>query len=387
MISDSMKKVLVITGSRGEYGYIRPFLLRCKEKDSAITADVLATNMHLLECNGYTLDQFKQDGIDVKYKIDNTLRNDSDSSMVKSLFLFGLSLLDILDNNRYDAILLAGDRGEQLISSISGFFLNVPVFHIQAGERSGHVDGMTRHAIARFAHVHLAANEDASRRLSRFGEQEFRILTVGAPQLDEVFAVAKADSHHFLASLDLGREEEFYLFVYHPVHEDQEANKIACRVSLELLLEHKKKVIAVYPNSDSGSSAIISILDSASSPYIHRCRNLDRYTYLHVLKNSRAIIGNSSSGIIEAPVFNTTAINIGSRQSGRYRGSNVIDIPTQPSIIKKTIGSFISQVGPKAKDSRCLDSPYGSGTSTDQIYAVISEFVPNSKLLTKEVTL
>ena len=200
-----MNKVLVITGSRGEYGYIRPLLKYAFSSESKLKCDVLVTNMHLLDKHGYSLKEFKNDNIPVKYKIENTLEGNTEIGMLKSLFLFGLSLTDILRNEHYDIILLAGDRGEQLISSITGFHLNIPIYHIQAGERSGHIDGMSRHAIARFTHIHLAANDDASNRLKQFGEEHFRIKNIGVPQIDELLSLETSDIK--LSNSDMGIDD------------------------------------------------------------------------------------------------------------------------------------------------------------------------------------
>ena len=179
-----MRKILFISGSRGEYGYIRP-ILKLVDEDPDLEYEITATNMHLLPDFGLTVNAFDKDGFDVKHKPMMALAGYTPESMMKSMGVFAISITDILQSSTPDIILLAGDRGEQFIGAMAGAHLNIPVAHIQAGEVSGNIDGLTRHAIARYAHIHFAANKDAADRLERSGEQKQRIFNVGAPQLDE----------------------------------------------------------------------------------------------------------------------------------------------------------------------------------------------------------
>ena len=379
-----MKKILVISGSRGEYGYIRPLLKYSFSKQNNIQCDVLVTNMHLLDKYGLSINQFENDNIPVKYKIENTLDGNTDTGMLKSLFLFGLSLVDILKNEKYDLILLAGDRGEQLISSITGFHLNIPIYHIQAGERSGHVDGMSRHAIARFTHVHLAANEDAANRLVNFGEEKFRVHNIGAPQIDELLSLDMEDEKGFLSDMNLDEKEKFILFVYHPVSEDFIDNNNGCINALNEIIRMNIKVIIIYPNSDAGSQTIIKEIESYNSSLICKFRNLSRKKYLYLLKNCLFIIGNSSSGIIEAPFFKKACVNIGRRQKGRYKGLNVVDSDSSLISIRKSIAKVMST---EFKENlKTCDSPYGVGNSTKKLIELLIQHETSQKLIVKDLT-
>ncbi len=211
------RKILFITGSRGEYGYIRPILNLIKESDT-LDYEIVGTNMHLLPEFGDSLSEFTKDEFEVRHTPLMTLSGFTPASMVKSLSIFGLSLADILTSSRPDFILLAGDRGEQLMAAIAGAHMNIPVAHIQAGELSGNIDGLSRHAIARFTHIHFAANKDAEMRLIRSGEEEFRVFNVGAPQLDEFIGghITPLDD---LKKKYLGIDHQFILFVQHSVTE------------------------------------------------------------------------------------------------------------------------------------------------------------------------
>ncbi len=381
-----MKKVLVITGSRGEYGYIRPFLLRCKENNS-IQSDVLVTNMHLMPEHGLAVDNFKSDGIKIKYKLFNTIAGNTKISAIKSLFIFGLSLCDILENEKYDYILIAGDRGEQLISSIAGFNLGIPVIHIQAGEISGHVDGMARHAIARFSHIHIAANQDASDRLISFGEQEFRVFKIGAPQLDEIYNHNPMTEEDFYYNFNLNPENKIILLAYHPTIEEISYCFDDFKKIIKTLEELEGfSVVAVYPNCDPGANKIIKFLDTYTKKEFLSIRNLDRYLYLEVMRRAHCILGNSSSGLLEAPTFSTPCLNIGVRQKGRVRGENVTDInsPLNPNELKE----YILKIPNKKVLSYPYSSnnPYGDGNSTKKLINIILETKIDNLLMQKQVT-
>ena len=167
-------RLLFLTGSRGEWGYIRP-ILRLIDGSQEFCYSICATNMHLLPSFGLSVKEIESDGFRVEHKIYMSLDGYNHYTQVKSMGLFLSSFADILASSKPDWIVLAGDRGEQLIGAIAGAFCYVPVAHIQAGELSGNIDGMTRHAIGKFAHLHLASNADAAQRLIRLGEEPFRV--------------------------------------------------------------------------------------------------------------------------------------------------------------------------------------------------------------------
>jgi UDP-hydrolysing UDP-N-acetyl-D-glucosamine 2-epimerase len=301
--------------------------------------------------------------------------------MIKSLFIYGQSLVDIFSSTSYDMVLLAGDRGEQLVAAMTAFHLDVPIIHIQAGERSGHIDGMTRHAISRFAHIHICANNDAADRLKRFGEESFRIKTYGAPQLDEIFA------HNSLSDQELFEHvgplnREFALLVYHPTSEESlDESRSIIKRSISLLIERNIFVIGIAPNSDAGSSRLKAVLDDADSAQLRYFTNLRREIYLELLKRASMIVGNSSSGILEAPVFGTPCLNIGMRQRDRYQGDNVsnISVNADDAEIDSAIQTCLSL-------GKIPGSIYGDGSATKQIIQLVRGLESSKMLLTKRIS-
>ena len=375
------RKILFITGSRGEYGYIRP-ILRIIEKKEDLEYEILATNMHLLPEFGDSVSQFEKDNFHVNYKPLMTLGGFTPQSMVKSLSVLGLSLVDILDHSKPDIILLAGDRGEQLMAAIAGSHMNIPVAHIQAGELSGNIDGLSRHAIARFSHIHFAANVDAENRLIRSGEQDFRVFNVGAPQLDE-----------FLSEEILPREKlsekyneistDFILFVQHSVTEQFTSAYEQVSNTLQALKNIGLNVVAIAPNSDAGSSLVNAAIEDNSSHLISIYRNVPREDYAGLMKYARCIVGNSSSGLLEAPTFELPAVNIGRRQEGRVQGANVINSSHNIGEIQAAIQIAITN---EFKNSISgMKNPYGDGKSSERIVDILSSIELDEKLLIKKI--
>ena len=205
-----LMRILFVTGSRGEWGYIRP-ILRLIEKDPELEYELCVTNMHLLPNFGLSEEEIKNDGFEIKHRVFMSLDSYNHISQVKSLGIFLTSMADILASNDYDFIMLAGDRGEQLMGAIAGAYTYIPVGHIQAGEVSGNIDGAARHAIGKLAHVHFASNEDAEERLIKLAEEKFRVFNTGAPQVDEMVQTPLLDPEYFEKKYNFDITKEFFL--------------------------------------------------------------------------------------------------------------------------------------------------------------------------------
>ncbi len=377
------RKVLLVSGSRGEYGYIRPVIKLMKESN-ILEPKILATNMHLLPEFGNTIEEFSIDNISVDYKAYMALSGFTNSTMVKSLGVFMLSVADILDNNCPDFILLAGDRGEQLIAAMAGAHMNVPIAHIQSGELSGNIDGMVRHAITRFTNIHFASNEDAKRRLISMGEEDFRTFCVGAPQLDELSHNNIADRQEIMEKYSFDSSKPIALIAQHPVTEQAIYAGEQMEATMNAVISLGLQCVVIYPNNDAGSISIQECIKNCHNINIKFERNTSRDIYAGIMKSADVIIGNSSSGIIEAPSFELPAVNIGRRQNGRYQSKNVINVRHHdPKAIKMTIKKALS---PKFKKSlKGMKNPYGDGRSAERIVEILETVPINEKLLYKKI--
>lgn len=379
-----MKKILFVTGSRGEWGYIRPILNIIRQRDD-LEYVLVVTNMHLLAAHGSTYKEIEKDGYEIKYKVHMCLEGYNHYTMSKSLGIFMTSFPDILENEKPDWILLAGDRGEQLIAAIVGAHSYYPVAHIQAGELSGNIDGMTRHAIGKFAHIHFAANQDAAERLLKLGEEEFRIHNVGAPQLDEIVAAKYATREELNSALGIELEKDFILVVLHPVTEEAQKAKEQAKMLIRILNDFDIPKVVIMPNNDAGAQGIQYAIEHYRKGVYYTYANLKREYYLSMLKHCRFMIGNSSSGLLEAPTFRKPAVNIGRRQNMRFRGNNVIDCAWDEEAVREAAAKAMSPEFTAYLRENC-NNPYGDGHSSKRIIDILINTQKNEALLIKNLT-
>jgi UDP-hydrolysing UDP-N-acetyl-D-glucosamine 2-epimerase len=377
------RHVLFVTGSRGEWGYIRP-ILRLIEADDRLRHSLVATNMHLLPEFGASRREIAADGFELDQEIYMALDGFTGISMAKSLGVFLASISDTIARLEPDLVLLAGDRGEQLMTAIAAAHVNVPVAHVQAGEVSGNVDGQTRHAIARYAHIHFASNEDAAERLRRTGEEEFRIHTVGAPQLDELIAEEPAGAAELAARFHVDPEEPLVLIVQHPVTEQARLAGEQMAATLAAVAGLDVQALLIYPNNDAGSTELRAQVDRFRAPWLRVERNVPRREYAGLLRHASAIVGNSSSGVIEAPSFALPAVNIGRRQEGRVQAANVIDVDHDEGRIREAVQRALSPGFRKSLDG--IVNPYGDGKAGARIVDVLAGVPIDERLLYKRLT-
>lgn len=382
MILSKKRKILFVTGSRGEWGYIRPIIKEIKKRGN-LNYQICVTNMHLLPGFGTSFNEIQEDKFKVSKRILMALDGYTNESMAKSLGVFLMSFVDLLQNDKPDLICLAGDRGEQLMAAIAGSHLNIPVAHIQAGELSGNIDGISRHAIARFTHIHFSANRDATLRLSKSGEQKFRIYETGAPQLDDLRKTKVISKKFLMKKFHIAKSEKIILLIQHPVTEQFAKATSQIRETLKALQILKMKTVCIYPNNDAGNSSIRDEIDKITEPWFSVAKNVPRGIFLGLLKYSSVIVGNSSCGLIEAPFFGLPCVNIGRRQQGRFQGKNVINTPHDTKKILQSIRRAVSLKF--AKKVQFSKSPYGDGRSAARIVKILSSIKFDNKLLHKEL--
>ena len=375
-------RISFLTGSRGEWGYIRPILKRCQAQN--IDTHICATNMHLLPSKGLSANEIKSDGFHVDDEVLMALEGGNHAAMVKSLGVFLSSFIDVLKRVRPDWLVLAGDRGEQLMGAIAASYTYVPVAHIQAGELSGNIDGLSRHAIGKLVHMHFAANSDAEERLLKLGEQSFRVYNVGAPQLDEMVSNDVTDLKTLQDKYAVNLSDGYILVAQHPVTEEYGQAATQISQTVEALKQIKLPKIWIMPNNDAGAHFITEGVTKGREPLTHVYKNLKREDYLGFMKHAKCMVGNSSSGLLEAPTFELPAVNIGRRQNARVRGQNVLDVDFDSdkivSAIKKaTSDSFRASL-------KGMTNPYGDGRSSERIVDILSRTRKDDKLLVKELT-
>lgn len=372
-------KFFFLLGSRAEWGYVDNLISTLI--DAGHQVDICATNAAVLEEFGNLANKIDKN-FKVRYQILSSYSGDSRASMSKSIGSLISSLTDLLTNEIYDWVVLAGDRAEQLAGAVASGYLYIPIAHIQAGERSGSIDDRARHAIARFSSLHLTSNADATQRLLWSGEQDWRIHEVGAPQLDDFRKIQKASSSEILEKRGLTPSGYFLVCMHSTTDDLDEGNRFTSQI-LEFLAEKDLPCVWVLPNNDAGSSIIRETILKYGNLKLATEVNLRRDEYLHLLKNSKALLGNTSSGIIESASFNIPTANLGTRQRNRIRPNNVLDI-LRPEEFQSKIEIILS--GEFIEATMQAENPYGDGLSTRRIKMILESNTDRAKLVLKELS-
>ncbi len=371
-------KVLFILGSRGEWGYIKPIIR--KSKEYGIRPLIYAVNASVLVSYGGLVDEIEREGFEVSKKSLTSMEGDTRAAMAKSMGILNLALVDGFESIKPDWIVCAGDRAEQLVAAMVASYLYIPLAHIQAGERSGNIDGVARHAIARFSHLHFAANEDAKERLIRSGEDSWRVFNTGAPQIDDIRTLEANESE--LSEFDL-QSKSYILACLHPVTEEYATTGEVIQNLSMVLKERTEKIVWILPNNDAGGKHIRDYILKNHRVQDKIFANLTREKYLLLLKYTKAMVGNSSAGLLEAPSFKIPVLNIGRRQADRVRGANVVDCEYGSESIHQGLDKVLSRDFLTSLEG--VQNPYGDGNSADRILKILSSTRIDENLLIKQI--
>ncbi len=378
-----MKKILVVTGTRADYGIYYP-ILNAIQNERDYQLELLVTSMHLSPEFGSTIEEIKKDGFSIVATVDNLLQGSNHANMAKSIALAILGMTQAFENNRPDFVVVLGDRGEMLAATIAASHMNIPVIHFHGGEVSGTIDESVRHAISKLSHIHMVATEGSKQRLLQMGEDSWRIHVVGAPRIETIQNTILPSFDEVKRKYELDTNE-YYLFVYHPVTTETSNLEKEMDNIFEVLLESKEDIICILPNSDAGQDIINSYYSKLSShEKFHFVKNFNQLDYLTVLKNAKVMIGNSSSGIIEAASFKIPVINIGTRQNGRERSKNTIDVNADYDEIKEALKRINSLDFTNVV--RDAENIYGKGNTSENFLQIIESIRVNKELIQKNIT-
>jgi GDP/UDP-N,N'-diacetylbacillosamine 2-epimerase (hydrolysing) len=379
------RKIAVITGTRADYG-IFYHVLKEIEKHDALELKLIACGMHLCPEFGMTIDEIEKDGFEIADKFETILASDTGSSMAKSIGLSIISMAQSFDRIKPDLVLILGDRGEMLGAATAAIHMNIPVAHIHGGEVTGTVDESIRHAITKLSHIHFPANEDSKERILKLGEKEENIFVVGAPGLDYIRKTQYLSREEMLKRFDL-EDGKIFLLTQHPVTTERDLVEWQIRETLDAVVELGHQTIVSYPNSDNGGREIIRVIEEyrAKYPFLKVFRNLSQVEYLSFLEIAEVMIGNSSSGIIEAPSFKLPVVNVGSRQDGRLRACNIIDVSYGKEAVKAGVSKAIENKEFKTQLENCTN-PYGDGNASGKIAQILSEINIDRELIQKRIT-
>ena len=380
-----MRRIVYLTGTRADYGLFYQALRRIEEHPD-LGLELIVTAMHLAPEFGYTVRLVEEDGFDIAARVETLLAGDSGGSMGRAIGLGILGLTQALESIQPDILILLGDRGETLAGAIAGAYLNISIAHVHGGEVSGTIDESVRHAITKFAHIHFPSTQENGERIVKMGEDPARVYVVGAPGLDYLRLVEPMERAEIESDLDLDLSKPVLLMTQHPVTTEVEAAAEQMRITLEAVKAVGVQTVITYPNADSGGRAMIRVLEEYRSlPFIRVRKNLGQRRYVSLLRYASAMVGNSSSGIIEAPFFGLPVINIGTRQQGRQCAENVLNVPYDKNVIERAIRMVLTDET-FIQQARHCTNPYGDGHAGERIAQTLAQIPLDREFLQKRLT-
>ncbi len=379
------RKIAVICSSRATYGYKRR-IIGLINKMPGLELQLIVTGSHLMEKYGNSVKDIEADGYPINTRLAMTIEGDTPSDWVRALGQEMSNLPYVFEKNKPDIVLVTGDRAEMFVAATVAAYMNIPVAHIQAGDVSGHIDGSVRHAITKLVHIHFPACEDSANRVRKLGEEDWRIFTVGAPQLDDIVQGEKISKKELQKSFGCDFNKPVILVIFHPVLIEHKESARQMKNVMEAVKEMGEQTMIIFPNMDAGNYKIIKTVEQyAKFPFIKIFRNLERATFISLLANSSVLVGNSSTGILEAPSFKLPVVNIGNRQRGRMQAINVINVSYAKDQIVEGIKVAMDDKEFKNKLVKCVN-PYGDGYSSERIVDILKNIKIDKKLLDKKIT-
>jgi GDP/UDP-N,N'-diacetylbacillosamine 2-epimerase (hydrolysing) len=336
------RKVCYITGTRADFGLMRSTLQRI-QRSEMLKLSIIVTGMHLLQEYGLTVSEIEAAGLPVTAQIAVEAGPPTGALMAKNIGRMLIGFVEALESIQPDIVMVLGDRGEMLAGALAAIHLDVPIVHIHGGERSGTVDEPVRHAISKLAHFHFVATDESKIRLVRMGEVADHIFIVGAPGLDGLKDLVLVNRQTLCADVGFDPIRPIALLIYHSVLQEADRSGEYAALIIDALLAKGIQIMALKPNSDAGGAGVRTVLEArASAGDIHLATHLPRLEFMSWLAASDILVGNSSSGIIEAASFGTPVVNIGSRQNLRQRTSNVVDSPTDRAGLDDALGRALA---------------------------------------------
>jgi UDP-N-acetylglucosamine 2-epimerase (non-hydrolysing)/GDP/UDP-N,N'-diacetylbacillosamine 2-epimerase (hydrolysing) len=369
------RKICVVTGTRAEYGLLY-WLMKEIEQDPDLELQIVATGMHLSPEFGMTFKVIEEDGFRIDAKVEMLLSSDTPVGIAKSIGLGVIGFADALERLKPDLMVILGDRFEILAAAQAAMVAKIPIAHIHGGERTeGLIDEAIRHAVTKMAHLHFVANEEYRRRVIQLGEHPNRVFNFGAPGIDNIVKLRLLSKEEFEEEIGFELGSLNFLVTYHPVTLEQTDPRESMKTLLCALDEFPDaKIIITKPNADTYGRGISQVIDHYGRQHpgrVYVSTSLGQIRYLSAIRHVDVVIGNSSSGIVEVPVFKKPTVNIGNRQKGRLAGDTVIHCPEKKEDIVHAIRKALS---PEFQQTlRHARSLYGEGHTSEKIKRVLKE--------------
>lgn len=362
------KKILIVTERRADFSKFRPILYEI-QKSKKLDYDLVVTGSHLLKENGMTINEIKKDGFKIseKFSMYPKIRTNSGAEMVLGLGKSIIYLTKILQKIKPDIILAGFDIGTNLAVAIAGSHMNILVAHLEGGEITGTIDEPIRHATSKFSHIHFVTNVDSKNRLMKMGENPEFIYVVGNPSLDLIKRTKNIPINLLEEKFSINLKRPLFLILQHTVTSEVDQIENYVKRTIDAIKELGVQSIFIYGNADAGSSKILNLIKKSK---IKQFPTLSFAEYVNLLKNCTALVGNSSSGIMEAPFLKIPSVNIGTRQKGRLHSESVIDVAYDKNEIKQALAKILNdkKFNDKLKKPSII---YGDGQSSKKIIKIL----------------
>lgn len=372
-----VKKVCVFLGSRANYSSIRTAMMAIKEHES-LELQVVIGSSAVLDKYGSVIKLIKNDGFEITRRSYMSIEGETPETMAKSTGLGLMDMATIFAEIRPDFVIVVGDRYEIIAPAIAAAYMNIPLVHTMGGEVTGTIDESIRHAVTKLAHIHFPANKESADRIIRLGEREEMVFTVGCPRIDMVKKIMEnpyqdiEDICSIFGGVGCGIDvsSPFLLVSQHPVTTEFESVQTQMVETLQAIDELDMQTIMLWPNSDAGTDGISREIrkyrERRPDNKIHLFKNLPMEVYITLMMRTKCLIGNSSSGIREGEFMGTPCVNIGTRQAGRERGENVIDVGNDRRQIVKAVKQQIAHGRYQSKHI------YGNGSAGEKIADILA---------------
>lgn len=383
------RKIAIVTGTRAEYSYLKP-LIKCMEHDKKINLILYVTGMHLLKEYGNTINDIKKDGFKIKKTIDMGLKtNNSDYDLSISIGNGILGFTKALNEDKPDIVVVFGDRIEPFAVAVACVAMGIPIAHINGGDVGlGDIDNSLRHAITKLSNIHFPATKKSEERILRLGEEKWRVSMVGSLSLDTILNMKISSKNELFNKYNISNKK-IILIVYHPITTEQKDAKSQINLILKSVTIVAKKrdmnIVIIYPNAYPGGYEIIKVLKEYKQENVYVFKNMPHKDYISLMAVSSVMVGNSSSGIIEAPSLGIPYICTGTRQQGREKAINVIDVDYNQKIIIKETEKAIDDDKFLTEIQLCKN-PFGNGNASEMIKEKLIKIKINKKLLEKRIT-
>jgi UDP-hydrolysing UDP-N-acetyl-D-glucosamine 2-epimerase len=316
-------------------------LLELVRDNRDLSLQLVVTGMHLLDGFGSTIQQIKKDGFIVADELEMFSGKEDKRQMSEALGKAIVGFAGIFARLKPDILLLEADRMEMLAAALASLSFHIPLVHVSGGDLSGGLDDAFRHALTRFSHFHLPNTRASAQRLKKMGEESWRIKNVGTLAVSKEVLSAVVSKDALASFIGMPLSKDFIVVLQHPVAAEAAAAAAYMRDTLQSVVSMRLPVIIVYPNCDFGCEAMIKEIETyRGNSQVSIIKNVPRPVYLGLLKYAAVLVGNSSSGIVEAPFFGTPVINIGTRQNGREQGKNVINTDYSRVAITRALKTF-----------------------------------------------